>query len=290
MRPINYERHCAICHESDLRMPATVSKLDLAKLRAATNPSAKEDEEEEIELPETAQVIDAKLPHGDVALVRSAVAQQIGAVIATDRLKFDSDGKQRVIPPAEWYLANIEAHSSDIPGASTPESEAAAAVTFDDCVNFYTAATLYKACAKCHFIEGDAPEIPAKSGAKGLTIVATGISSSPRRWLPHSQFDHDAHRSMRCIECHRNALTSAQSTDVLIPDMTAGGNAMRGCVDCHQPNAESSAARAAPANCVTCHTYHDRSKERPPTGPLLAPATQPSTEPSPVASARKAPS
>jgi hypothetical protein len=289
MRPINYERHCAICHA--LKMPPTVSKLDLAKMRATTNPSAKEEDEEELDLPESAQVLDADLPHSEVKLVRAAIERQLASVVIGDKLRFkDSDGKERVVPPGAWYLANIQARIDDVRGASAPEGDAAAAVGFDDLVNIYTASALYKTCATCHFIQGDVPTIPAKSDPAPLAIEPTGIPSSPRRWLSHSQFDHDGHRSMRCVECHKNALTSAQSTDVLLPDMTAGGNATRGCVDCHQPAAVTSSARAAPANCVTCHTYHDRSKERPPTGPLLAPAMQPSTAPSPVAAARNAPS
>ena len=88
-------------------------------------------------------------------------------------------------------------------------------------------------------------------GEKPPAVAATGI---PRRWLPHSRFDHRAHRPLGCAECHK-APESTRTADVLIPPITT-------CRECHR---ESGGARTA---CVECHRYHDRAKERAADGPL----------------------
>jgi hypothetical protein len=88
-------------------------------------------------------------------------------------------------------------------------------------------------------------------GDKPPAVAATRI---PQRWLPHSRFDHRAHRPLACAECHR-APESTRTADVLLPSVTV-------CRECHR---DSGGARTA---CVECHRYHDRSRERDVDGPL----------------------
>ena len=87
-----------------------------------------------------------------------------------------------------------------------------------------------------------------------LATLPTGIpSNSPRRWFVGSVFDHDAHRAMKCLECHGQAPVSADTSQVLMPVRDS-------CVQCH--HSPTSASRGAGADCQTCHLYHDRSRER----------------------------
>ena len=88
-------------------------------------------------------------------------------------------------------------------------------------------------------------------GEKPPAVAATRI---PQRWLPHSRFDHRAHRPLACAECHK-APESTRTADVLLPSVTV-------CRECHR---DSGGARTA---CVECHRYHDRARERDPDGPL----------------------
>jgi hypothetical protein len=70
------------------------------------------------------------------------------------------------------------------------------------------------------------------------------------RWLPHARFDHDAHRGFSCVGCHAAALTSKESSDVLVPGI-------ENCQKCHAPGADHAESR-----CFECHTYHDWSKRK----------------------------
>jgi hypothetical protein len=127
-----------------------------------------------------------------------------------------------------------------------------------------------KTCAQCHVLTGAqlqdtriARWDAAASGnairlasAEGISasaelplpeVAATGIMS---RWLPHARFDHDAHRGFSCVGCHRKALTSTESSDVLVPGI-------ENCRTCHAPGPEHAESR-----CFECHTYHDWSKRK----------------------------
>jgi hypothetical protein len=70
------------------------------------------------------------------------------------------------------------------------------------------------------------------------------------RWFPYSRFNHGRHRELDCLACHAAARTSTNTRDVLLPDI---GD----CRKCHNQS-----AAGARADCLECHTYHDRSRER----------------------------
>src|SRR5262245_1536359 len=82
-------------------------------------------------------------------------------------------------------------------------------------------------------------------------VTATGI---PSRWLPHSRFDHGAHRPLACTECHP-AAKSTETKDVLLPSIAS-------CRECHRGVA------GARSGCVECHLYHDPIRTRDLNGPL----------------------
>jgi hypothetical protein len=98
-----------------------------------------------------------------------------------------------------------------------------------------------KACKECHALS-----YPA--GPDSLPVVAK--SAIAARWLPHANFDHEAHQLVACASCHAKASASTETSDVLIPGI-------RVCRECHH-----SGRNAAEARCFECHAYHDWSKEK----------------------------
>ncbi|MHB8753591.1 MAG: cytochrome c3 family protein [Candidatus Acidiferrales bacterium] len=97
-----------------------------------------------------------------------------------------------------------------------------------------------KTCAECHTMN-------FLGGSSLPTIAPSRIT---KRWLPHANFSHDAHRMVTCVSCHATIASSHLTADVNIPSV-------RVCQECH-----AARASAAPAGCFECHTYHDWSKER----------------------------
>jgi hypothetical protein len=112
-------------------------------------------------------------------------------------------------------------------------------------------------CMKCHKTDlgSDFPGKPPAVAPTGMRQSGPSDSSRPRRWLIHSRFDHGTHRELRCAECHGGAETSRLTADVLLPSQSV-------CVKCHSP------AGGVPSACVTCHLYHDKSRERTAEGQL----------------------
>jgi len=102
-----------------------------------------------------------------------------------------------------------------------------------------------KACKECH-------TLTFPNGPDALPAVAKAAITT--RWLPHANFDHEAHQMVSCASCHVKAPTSKETTDVLIPGIQT-------CRQCHHAGSD-----AAEARCFECHTYHDWSKENPPAG------------------------
>jgi hypothetical protein len=97
-----------------------------------------------------------------------------------------------------------------------------------------------KTCKQCHHLEI----------RPGSSLPAIAPSAMRNIWLPHAKFDHDAHRGFSCTSCHTKALTSTQTSDILVPGIA-------NCKTCHAPGPEHAESR-----CFECHTYHDWSKRK----------------------------
>ena len=93
---------------------------------------------------------------------------------------------------------------------------------------------------------GNTPE--PNASANSLPNVAP--AKLTLQWLPHSRFDHDAHRGFSCTSCHQSALKSTETSDILIPGIAT-------CQKCHAPGAGYAESR-----CFECHTYHDWEKRK----------------------------
>jgi hypothetical protein len=97
-----------------------------------------------------------------------------------------------------------------------------------------------KTCKQCH----------AYTSAGDTALPQIAPARVTARWFPHAKFDHDAHRGFSCIGCHEKALTSTESSDILVPGIA-------NCKTCHAPGPDHAESR-----CFECHTYHDWSKRK----------------------------
>jgi len=98
-----------------------------------------------------------------------------------------------------------------------------------------------KTCKQCHTLN-------IGVSTDGLANIAEAKTTT--RWMPHAKFDHGAHTGFTCVSCHAKALTSTESSDVLLPGITT-------CRTCHAPGPDHAESR-----CFECHTYHDWSKRK----------------------------
>ena len=107
-----------------------------------------------------------------------------------------------------------------------------------------------KTCKQCHAL--------TTSQSSALPQVAAARVRTP--WMPHAKFDHDAHRGFSCVSCHAKALTSTESSDILLPGIAT-------CKTCH-----ARGPGHADSRCSECHTYHDWLKRKEVTPKFTLPA------------------
>jgi hypothetical protein len=132
-----------------------------------------------------------------------------------------------------------------------------------------------KTCSQCHAVmytfveEHRTPEeiarwlrttLESKTGAKPLPQI--GYALTTVQWMPHAKFDHGAHEGFTCVSCHSKALTSTESSDLLLPGIAT-------CKTCHAPGPDHAESR-----CFECHTYHDWAKRKEVTPKFTLPALQ----------------
>lgn len=98
-----------------------------------------------------------------------------------------------------------------------------------------------KTCKQCHTLISDPSTALPKIASSNITL----------RYMPHANFDHSQHGLVDCASCHAAALTSQQSSDVLLPGIAT-------CRACHRAGTE-----AAESRCFECHTYHDPAQRKP---------------------------
>jgi hypothetical protein len=191
---------------------------------------------------------DEGVPHDKPEIVHAFLVKQFREYIAAHPLEVrvmrepnrDLTGKPlppevRVLTPAEWVVER------------TAESEDLLA---------------RKTCKQCHTLvpveKGSQRKIEissAQPGAAGISSVPTELPNVASakitlQWMPHAKFDHSAHTGFTCVSCHEKALTSTESSDVLLPGIAT-------CQTCHAPGPDHAESR-----CFECHTYHDWSKRK----------------------------
>ena len=107
-----------------------------------------------------------------------------------------------------------------------------------------------KTCKQCH----------ALTASQSDPLPEVAAANIRTKWMPHAKFDHDAHRGFSCMSCHAKALTSTESSDILLPGIAT-------CKKCHAPGPGHADSR-----CSECHTYHDWSKRKEVTPKFTLPA------------------
>ena len=100
-----------------------------------------------------------------------------------------------------------------------------------------------KNCKVCHMV--------TQGSGTGLPTSVKAII--PVRWFPLAEFDHQAHRMLKCTSCHLNIPQSGSTSDVNIPGIKL-------CRDCHKQG--GARVQAAEGRCFECHSYHDWRNER----------------------------
>ena len=108
-----------------------------------------------------------------------------------------------------------------------------------------------KTCKQCHTVVLSDGVLSEGAFSEGAALPKIAPSNITARYMPHAYFDHSQHGLVDCASCHAAALTSQQSSDVLLPGIA-------NCRSCHKPGAE-----AAESGCFECHTYHDPAMRKP---------------------------
>jgi hypothetical protein len=293
MRPITYDRDCKSCHAlaiSDAAPgPALAHRqLELVRSQLADVRGVYERWRATVKPTDAAAPAAASQWLDDLkGEIETAINEAPDGTpgIAPLRDALDAAANSPSTPP------NTQPDAGNNTAAAPAQSEVYPTVADTSRLEYRVAFLAKNSCVKCHELQGEVPlvlahdlavrataltqpaETPetqaaANTGAQTvpvlLSTLPTGIfPSSSRRWFTHAEFDHDAHRSQSCIECHSQALNSVKTSDVLLPTIQS-------CVACHHP--PSGNDLGAGAACVTCHKYHDRSLELP---ALIISATQP---------------
>jgi len=235
MDPINYEQHCAACHrlEFDQRFVGIVAPHDKPEVVHAfllakfTDGPPKAQEQSEAEEEEGR----SRLP-----------GRRKGAAESEEETHGERESPRRL--PGRRVRADAEEEETQEEGArarlpgrrraeeeDSPRESVAAQVKVAERL-------LFKKCQECHSLKVFPDRRP---------VVAT--PAIPARWLPHSAFNHRSHRMLTCTECHVKTPTSQQTADVLLPGIKV-------CLQCHRDRG------GARSDCVECHLYHDKTRER----------------------------
>lgn len=95
-----------------------------------------------------------------------------------------------------------------------------------------------RVCKTCHVI------------VRNPQPAATPWNVTPVRlentWMPHAIFDHKAHSSSKCADCH-DVAGSKKSSDVAMPTI-------EGCRKCH--GGSRPVEKKVTSNCLLCHGFH----------------------------------
>src|SRR5258706_5111103 len=114
---------------------------------------------------------------------------------------------------------------------STGERESALALAKGKARRVATDLFEARVCKQCHEV-------------KGFEIAPVKIS--PQR-MPHARFDHKAHASTKCVDCHDVARAKSIS-DVALPKIER-------CRECHGGSKPAEARLTS--NCMLCHGFHN---------------------------------
>ncbi len=120
-----------------------------------------------------------------------------------------------------------------------------------------------KTCNQCHKLTNASgsslPQVQEPERKPGVLpqIAASNVTA---KWMPHAKFDHGAHVGFTCVSCHKKALSSTETSDILLPGIAT-------CQTCHAPGPDHAESR-----CYECHSYHDWAQRKEVTPKFTLPA------------------
>lgn len=252
MLPVSYDAHCKSCHPMSLgaNLP-DIPHERMEIVRLITSNAG----------PAMAAKLATMTPEEREKALTITTTKKVGLRTVTEK---------KTLTPEEYVEAQLKpliekvgsSAVADLPAFKEVEKLTGAAKT-SAMLELYAAYGMSASCKYCHTLEGSPAGVPGPL----LRTLPTGYHAVPastqpaslpratptgRQWFTASVFNHDAHRMMDCIACHAHAKTSEKTSDLLMPDVQL-------CTQCHHPGGR--AQHAASNNCVTCHVYHDRSRE-----------------------------
>lgn len=221
MRPIRYELHCAACHTLDAGSYA--DRL--------------------VGIPDDEAVDVGDVPHHTPSGIRTYLRGQLTAQIsdssAWDKIQKIRHRERRQQAEKELEkLQKVEYINEHV-----------------GWIENHLYADKNGKCRHCH-------EINMPDGIDPRRVPEIVVPDVPTRWLTHASFNHERHTTLStaptlgeeegaCLVCHKEASTSKQSLDVMLPRIAV-------CRACHAPRerAQSERPGGVPYGCVLCHTYH----------------------------------
>jgi hypothetical protein len=235
MAPIQYEKHCMVCHLLDYDPRREIAPRNTPDVRQALQQETFA--EYVAQHPDRFPVV----PHETPEEVRAFLQWTYSREKVGDSADFN-------LP---LLFASPQARLlSRLRYAQLPKSVRTSTDQLVQAAEVRLYRTKKRGCLECHSVAfSGQPSAVSGTDSDASSLPSITPTVIPNRWLPHSVFDHKAHRLLACVACHAQAPQSRDTADVLLPGIKA-------CVECHR---ESGGARSS---CVECHLYHDRSRER----------------------------
>jgi hypothetical protein len=239
MAPIEYEKHCMACHLLDYDPRWRLAPRNTPEVKRALR--QRRFAEYAAQHPDQFPVAPHETPEVVRAFLQLKYADETSTGVKAPSAHAPSD--LRLLSRLKYSALSMPARTRVDQLVQTAEDR------------LYQ--TKKRGCQECHPIEAVSRQPSAVSRASSDSsspppIVATSI---PSRWLPHSTFNHKAHRLVSCVACHTQTPKSRETNDVLLPNVQS-------CAECHR------ATGGARSNCTECHLYHDKSRERQRNNPL----------------------
>jgi hypothetical protein len=279
MQPVSYDRHCKSCHAITLpgapAIPLVHDRLDVIRAQLDSMPDLID------------RVVNAAVPPADNAAAVARVQEELDHVVdAIKPLARDNKDSFNKITEFLRGRAAVADPAKDIKATTTETTLRGSKVTQPHAKRVEWAVVFASEgrCTKCHDVRGEivpgyieptrpltgdplTPYWETLVAAPGtpLQTVATGMPvTAPRRWFANARYDHRAHRSVNCLDCHAGVQQSTRTSDLSLPNLdwrAPGRPNAKSCVDCH--HAGPGGIKSA---CVTCHLYHNSRLERAPVG------------------------
>jgi hypothetical protein len=85
--------------------------------------------------------------------------------------------------------------------------------------------------------------VPGTTGLEQWRIWPVKLTGD---WMPMARFNHAAHSTQKCTDCHDGAERSEHASDILMPGVAK-------CRECHGGAGETSKVASS---CLMCHPFH----------------------------------